>query len=233
MGRYVPSAVAIYNQALAHIGVTQRVSAADERTEEARTCSLFYDEAVDRVVRAFAWPCATVTATLELVAGPNPPPTMEWTYSYRYPNDCLKIRRILNQISRVETRQTRAPYRIVQDSQGLLIYTDYEPVAATDTTPALPQIEYTMVMDDPSRWTSDFSHALSLMLAALIAPSLTAGDKFKLGARAFQLYKMAIADAEGNAADEEQADLLPESEFIRARDGGYGLYGDRRPNDGR
>jgi len=64
----------------------------------------------------------------------------------------------------------------------------------------------------------DFAEAVSLLLAAYLAPTLTGGDPQKLGGRALQLYEWAIARAKANARNEQQDDMLiPESEFIRSR----------------
>lgn len=64
----------------------------------------------------------------------------------------------------------------------------------------------------------DFAEAVSLLLAAYIAPTLTAGDPQKLGVRAYQLYEFRLRAAQANAQNEQQVDMLvPESEFIRAR----------------
>jgi len=138
--------------------------------------------------------------------------------SYRYPVDCLKVRRIINpHTPRIETQESKIRYAITRDDDGLLIMTDFESIAATDSTPAMPQIEYTSVVDDTGLYPSDFAQACALLLASYIAPSLTAGDRFKLGARAMQMYEWARMRAQNNSMNEQQPDQLPEAQWIDAR----------------
>lgn len=240
MPQAVNSQVSICNMALGHLAVGKQIAALTDATQEARLCSLFYDTAKDEVLRAFAWPFATLTVSLAMV---QQQPTFEWAWSYRLPSDCLAARRILNGSvnvtpfpsifadplpypafsSRIMTAQTRIPYRIMADSAGGLLYTDCPPVAAIPATPnslaqpALPQLEYTAEQDTPAFYAADFCQALAYRMASYIAPALTGGDPFKLGQQALQMYQWAITTAQANAGNEEQPDQLPESEATRAR----------------
>ncbi|TXH59160.1 MAG: hypothetical protein E6Q97_00415 [Desulfurellales bacterium] len=194
----------IANLALGHIGIGRVLTDLEtDTTENGETCRLFFDNELENTLRDFKWPFATKIATLGLV---EETPTTEWAYSYRYPSDCLEVRRVLSG-SRNDSRQSRVPYIITRDSTGLLIYTD-----AADA-----EIEYTMTETDATRYPPDFIKALSLRLAAYIAPRLTAGDPFKLGERAMRLYAYELSKAQSNAANEEQPDEPPESEFTRGR----------------
>jgi len=198
------SSTEICNLALSHIGVGKEIANLEtEKSEEAAACRRFYDTARDEVLRDFTWPFATVMATLGLI---EEDPNDEWSYSYRYPSDCLMFRRILSG-QRTDTRDTRVPYKIAQDSSGTLIFTDQENA----------ECEYTIREDDPLRYPPDFVLAFSFLLASYIAPRLTGGDPFKLGQRALQLYALQISKAQANAKNEEQPDIEPDSEFTRAR----------------
>ena len=106
---------AICNLALSHLGVAKTITAlATGATPESIACNQFYDQALEEVLRATAWPFATAFATLELV---KVAPTVEWDYSYRLPADCRFVRRIVQpDSSRNETRQSRAPFRLVRDT---------------------------------------------------------------------------------------------------------------------
>lgn len=217
MGKAVQDPVGICNLALSHLAIAKEIQdLVAEKSAEALACRRFYYQSRDEVLADFPWPFATAFANPALVAGPTPPATMEWAYSYRVPDDCLRVRRILSG-DRNDTRDTRVPYRLTQDSSGLLILTDVVPYAATATTVAQPQIEYTVLVEDPSRFSADFAQALSYLLAWYLAPRLTAGDKFNLGKQARQAYEWAIGRARDNAVNAEQPDPLPESEFISAR----------------
>lgn len=199
------SKVGIVNIALSHLSIGKTVAVLEtEKSEEAVTARLFYDLALEATLREFPWPFTTRIIALALV---EEEPNDEWAFSYRYPADCLKIRRILSGM-RNDTRQSRTPYRILSDEQGSLVYTDYENV----------QIEYTVRDISPQFYPPDFVMAFSLYMAHLMAPRLTGGDQFKLGARALGLYDLEISRAVKNAFNEQQIEEPPESEFIRDRE---------------
>ena len=200
----VTSTTEICNMALSHLGHGKEINNVDtETSSEASACRRFYEIARLTTLRDFPWPFATKIEELSLV---EEDPNAEWGFSYRYPPDCLKFRRILSG-TRNDTRQTRVPFKIAQDDTGILIFSD------TDEADA----EFTKDMNDPTVYPSDFVLALSFKLASLIAPRLTAGDPAKLGDRTLQLYMHAIGQARVTAANEEQHEEDPESEFIRAR----------------
>lgn len=217
----IVSPVKISNFALAHLGTGQQIQSLDDRTAEARVCSLFYEQVRDEVLNGFPWPFATRYASLALVAGSATVPyNTDYQYAYAYPSDATTIRRIYNGISRIETHESRVPYTRSQTADGApLILTDFPPQDATTVLPALPYCEYTQEVTDPARFSPAFSQACAFLLAFYIAPQLTAGDRFGLGKRAYAMYIDLLEQAQMNAVDELQADQLPPSEFILARDG--------------
>ena len=195
----------ICNLAISHLGIGKEIANLEtERSNEAAACRRFFETARDVTLRDFNWPFATKINELGLVeADPND----EWSFSYRYPTDCLKLRRILSGI-RNDTRQSRVPYRVARDAAGLLIF--------TDTADA--QVEYTIQEQTVSSFPPDFVMAFSFLLASYVAPRLTAGDPFKMGTRAIELYQVEISKAMAAAINEEQDEEYPDSEFIRVRD---------------
>jgi hypothetical protein len=196
----------IANLALSHLGVGKEISdLTTERSQEALVCKRFYEIAREATLRDFPWPFATRFVSATLI---EEDPTDEWGYSYRYPANCLRIRRILSGI-RNDNRQSRAPYKLAQDDNGKLFYCDIDEA----------EIEYTVNEDNEDMYDSDFIMAFSLRLAAYIAPRITGGDPFKLGERAMQLYLFELNSAKNNALNEEQVEQDVESEYIRARDG--------------
>lgn len=196
----------ILNMALGHIAVSKRVANFDtEDSEEAKMGRLFFDNARDNTLRDIPWPFTTVIEALALI---EEEPNTEWGYAYQYPSTCLRIRRVLSGI-RNDTRQTRIPYRISKGTSGKIIWVD-----SVDA-----QIEYTVREPDPQMYSSNLTMALSLYLAHLIAPSLTAGDRNKLGARALELFAWEITRAEANDLNEQQDEEEVNSEFIRSREG--------------
>lgn len=195
----------ICNTALSHLGLGKEIAALEtERSAEASACRRFYDLIRDTTLRDAPWPFATRFADLALVAED---PVDEWSYSYRVPANCLSFRKVLSGLE-VDTRDTRVKYRIVSDDAGSLIYTNEENA----------RCEYTILIEDPIRYPADFTLALSLRLAAAIAPRITAGDPFKMGERAMRLYQFEISKAQAQAANEEQPAIEPDSEFVRGRE---------------
>lgn len=193
------SKVTICNMAIAALGVGDLIVNVDtERSAEARACKLFYPEVVKEVLRDAPWTFATKTVDLSLI---EENPTDEWAYSYTYPVDCVMARRIPSGL-RTDTRKTRVPFRIQEGDASSIIYTDL-PSA---------QLEYTRLVDDPSRFPSDMAAAVAYLLGVRIAPMVTGGDAFGIIQKVQALYDRQILKAKSNAANEEQPDVEGESE---------------------
>ena len=106
--------------ALSHLGTGKEIAVITESSEEANVCDRFYETARDSVIEDYPWPFARTFATLALI---SEDPTDEWSYSYRYPVDCLRFSRIQSGNS-VDTRQSRVSYIIGSDTSGRIIYTN-------------------------------------------------------------------------------------------------------------
>ena len=133
-------------------------------------------------------------------------PSDEWLYSYRYPSDCISLRRIVS-TARRDTLQTRLPFKILKDSVSKIIYTDQENA----------QVEYTEMVTDPKFFSPEFVIALSFKLAHYIAPRLTKGDPFKLKNDMLVQYQLEIGRAKSKNMNEEIQDRPPESQAITIR----------------
>lgn len=194
----------IANMAVSHIGASIDIANLQtEKSEAAAACRRFYQPALKEALRDFPWPFATKIDALALI---EEDPNDEWAYSYRYPSDCMFFRRVLSGV-RNDTRQTRSPHKIAQDDQGWVLYSDREDA----------QGEYTVYVNDPSRYPPDFIMAFSLLLASYIAPRIAGGDPFKMGERALRIYAYSIGKARSNSVNEQQDEEPPQSEFINAR----------------
>lgn len=196
------SQIQIYNIALSHVGVAHLVAAPDEDSAEAEACTTYYDTMRQALLRVRPWPFCTRFPVLALVEAD---PTTEWSYSYRYPDSCLLVRRLINPAGRLEPQ--RVPYILGSDSEGTLIYTDLVDA----------QAEITYDVTDTTRFDAQFVMAMSWGLAAHIAPRVTGGDPHKLGEKATKQFSSWLASAIAVAANEVQRDPNPESEFIRVR----------------
>lgn len=194
----------IVNMAISHLGIGKEVADFDaEKSQEAACARRFYDTALDTILSDADWSFATKIQALALI---ETEPNTEWAFSYRYPSDCVSFRRVLSGI-RNDTQDTVARYKLAQDSAGRIIYADEEDA----------QAEYGIRADNPAFYPSDFALAFSYLMAGLMAPRLTAGDPFKLGARAWQMYGTLVSMAKARSANEQRPDESPDAESIRAR----------------
>lgn len=196
----------IANMALSHLGESKLIASLTEGTAEARACNSFYETARDKVLEDFNWPFARTFVTLGLVEEDPTGIDDEWSFSYRYPSDCLKAIRVVSGI-KPEDKNTEIKFIVGQDSSGLLIYTDEEDA----------RLEYTKRFTDTQFFPTTFRLALSYYLAQLIAARITAGDPFGLGKKAENEYIVQIQKAQANAFNEQRKPNDPDSEFITAR----------------
>lgn len=197
------SKTTIYNLAISHLGTGKTVQDYTEPSAEAVICTRFYDITLEEVLRDFHWPFARRVAALSLI---EEDPTDEWGYSYGYPSDCAKFRRILSGV-RNDTRQSKVPFVITHGSTQRAIFCDVEDAVG----------EWTKKVTDVGRFPADFMMALSLRLAYYVSPALTKGDPFKLGEKALLKYNMEIQAAQANSLGEEQDEEEPDSLFVRER----------------
>ena len=190
--------------ALGHLGISLEINLlSTERSAEASACRRYFNIARNIILRDFPYSFSRKFATLSLVESD---PNSEWSYSYRYPSDCIYFKKILSGV-RNDVHSTRVPYIIASDSTGKLIYTDSSPA----------ECEYTRLITDIKLYPDDVLVAFSLLLASLIAPRVTSGDGVKLGDRSYQLYMNMKTQSNNDSRNEEQEEEEPESEFIRAR----------------
>lgn len=192
----------ICNMALGHVGHTQFIDDLDsEQSNETAVCNMYYEQARDFVLEAFPWSEAKAYFTLGLV---EEDPNDDWDYSYRYPSDCLFVRRIVSALGKSDPNPP--PYEIGSDDTGKLIYTDQEDAI----------IEYTKTLTDVAQFRPTLVMAISWYLAALICPGLAKDPK--QADRAMRMYVLTLSQAQARALNEQQQTPEPESEFIRARE---------------
>lgn len=132
----------------------------------------------------------------------------DWLYAYRWPTDCLFVRRVVPPGSVGSGRLFNAdppPHRIGRDVNGLLIYTNV-PEAV---------IEYTMI-DCDHLWADDlFIDALTWKLAAYAAPSLSQIKDMAI--TAMRMYERCFDDAAIVSSREQQQEKPGEAEWISGR----------------
>lgn len=198
------SEVEIYNIALGNIGAQQVVASTTESSNEARACKRFYEFARNEALRALPWPFATRHITLALV---EESPNTQWAYSYRYPSDCEKIRRVIPSDITVDTNY-RDAWVVASDDAGKLIFSNQ----------INAQVEYTHRISDPTLFDSLFIDALGWLLATKIAPSLSGNQATAIINRADAKYITARNQAEAEALNEGGVDTSPYCETVAGRE---------------
>jgi hypothetical protein len=195
----------ICNMALSHLGIAEEIANLETDTgEEAIACRQFYETARDVTLKAFTWPFATRIVALGLI---EEDPTPDWYYSYRYPSSALYLWKMASDTETLDP-QVKIPYKVIGDDSGRIILTNLEDAS----------VEYVSRVENPILYTPDFVEAMSYRLAAYIAPRLTAGDPFKLGEKALQMYVGTVREAKAQNANEEVRDSDSyESSFLRER----------------
>jgi len=192
------------NMALSNLGTAKEIADLDtDKSEEANACRRYFDFALKSTLSDLYWTFATRYATLNLITSN---PNDEWSYSYRYPSDCLDFRRILSG-ERNDTQSTRIPYKIGSDDVGLIIYTDKENA----------ECEYTANISNTALFPNEFDLAFSFRLSTYIAPRVTDGDPFKLRDDMQAQYVVELGNAKKKNMNEEVSDPKPQADSVRAR----------------
>ncbi len=194
--------VDIYNMAIGHLGVQQRISSISEKSAIAAACRTFYPSARDTILRKAKFAFSRKFKALGLV---EDDPTSEWAFSYRYPNDALLVRRIFSG-ERNDTEDSKVPYLIGQDDSGLLLYCNLNEV----------EIEFTSKCENTAVFQPDVALGISYLLASLIGPAV-ASDDSKMADRAFKLYEYFINGAIVADKAEDKPDASPVDSFTRSR----------------
>lgn len=195
----------IANLALLHMGVSKRISNLEtEQTIDAETLRQAFADERDYCLEDFPWPFATAYATLGLVSDPDEAYNDDWFYAYRYPSNCLKVRRVVSGLGREETNPPA--FRIGRDTTGKLIFTN-------EVSPVV--VEFTWAITDPQEFSTMFNSMLSWKLASSCGPALSKLENIE--ARAMQMYELEKLKAQSRALNEGQDPDPPEAEWIRDR----------------
>lgn len=204
------SEVDLCNLALFRIGVTTTITSLTERSKEAIVCNGVYENVRDKVLEAAPWPFARKFADLQLT-GSAPD---RWAYRYQYPTDCLAVRSVLppvpsglsQNLYRQWMQQYQVPYELVEGADGnLTICTDREEA----------NIEYTVRVTNPVRFSAKLTSTLAWAIAAEIAIPLAKGIDYAKNAAA--MYEKELFETLAKMLNEERADEDPFSEFERVR----------------
>jgi hypothetical protein len=199
----MPTKVEIWNMAMLHLGQSLPIASETEKSVAARACARLYPTSVETVLTEGLWPFNMATVALGLI---EERPNSEWGYAYVVPSDCLNPIRILSGLRR-DTPDSRIEFKTAMKDGTLILYTDKEDA----------ELEYGFRVTNESSFTAPFALAVSYHLAAVLAPSITAGDPLRLGARALAMYDAAMGRAQVVADAGHQAGPAADSEWDRAR----------------
>jgi len=210
----VSSKTEICNIALSHIGVDKEIANIDtEKSEEARACRRFFDITRKQFLRETHWNFASEFKPLALVTEDT---DIGFAYAYRYPADCMDVRKIgypgeydidclYDPIDAIV--MPKSNYKVGRDVHGKLIYTNIDSAF----------IYYTMDQEDTSVFSSNAIMAMSYRLASLIVSRLSGGDFFKMRQELMQLYIMELSNARRDNNLEDSSPRRHESELVRVR----------------
>lgn len=194
----------IANLALRHLGQGVEISdLSTDPTAAGRALRKFYADARDELLREADWSFARKYAPFVLIAQDPPEASPEWGYSYQVPPDALRVLKIRSGL-RPGLAEPPIPFEVVE---GGKLYTTIEDAKAI----------YTARVTNPASYPADFTLALSLRLAAYIAPSVTAGDPFFLQRRSLELFQLSIQKAKLASLRERDLGPPPESPFVSER----------------
>lgn len=197
------SVIEICNRALSNIGNSRSINSLNEASKEASQCSLHFDACRDAALADFDWNFAT--KRVALADTNNPPP--DWSFSYQYPPDCLRITEIMVPGIRNPTAAMRINYEVGADADGTgkLIYTDQSQA----------WLKFIARVTDVNMFDAIFMEALSWRLAAAINMPLTGSAD--LGNNALTMYRSVILSAGSHSQNESQEPQPPMDEFTTAR----------------
>jgi hypothetical protein len=182
------SAVDICNLALSHIGDTADVSSISppEGSAQADHCAKFYPIARDSLLSMHCWSFATKRALLVQVENPY----SQWNYAYSLPSDLMSIISILPSDATSDYSMAFSPADNIlwniNSSPGNAV-TGYTPQAyaleidsvgndVLYTNQADAMIKYTKYTTDTSKFSPNFTVALSHLLASYLAGPVIKGD---------------------------------------------------------
>jgi hypothetical protein len=233
------SEMSIVNGALSRAGSSQTISSFLDGSNEANQAAIWYPQDRDAILNEWNWQWAEVYAGLAEVAGPET--TMQranavWTRSYRYPSDCLKMRRIVRTpwplpplfpppttgITTLNYAYDQAfrravgdavpiSYGLSNDQYGRLITADaYGPNGITAV--------YGQAVSDPTQFSADFVDMLMWRLGADLAMALGRDMKKREFCLAeFDKRKGSVRAADVNQTQSDIPRVTWQSETVRAR----------------
>jgi len=211
------SEITVCNLALSHIRGGS-INALTEASIQAQQCKLLYPILRDMVLESVPWQFATKIVSLAQLTNVA---IFNYAYAYQYPNDCLKIKRLIinwETVNRTDSQfygtrlpamntEAPVPYQIFNEGGVRVIATNYSDM----------RIEYTSRVTDTNLFSNQFIMALSHLLASELAiPIVGANEGRNFKSDSLKQYSMMIKAAAAGMMNEQYA-MMPDSEFITVR----------------
>jgi len=194
------SEVGICNLALSNIRAGS-INSFDEASSQAQLCRLKYPVLRDQALEDAPWQFSHRLIALALLTDE----VHGWTYVYQYPNDCLRINKLIGDV--VLPTDTKIPYEIFNIGDNKVIVSNE----------ANLRIDYRAKVADPNLFTNQFVIALSHLLGGELAIPIAGVDKGRsLRQDEFKLYNAYLSAATAGNSN-EQYSSMQESEFITVR----------------
>ncbi len=173
----------IYNLALAALFLQKRLSNADtDQSTEALSLGVVWDVAFQSALQQMDLDSTAQTKALELV---ELEPNELWKYSYKYPSDCVFLRRIVS-TEVTDDIETREDFK-VELRNGLKVILANKENAF---------VEYISEDIGLNTLTAEAGYFIALRLAKLAAPLIVGTNSKNVIANLTEAYGMALLDAQ-------------------------------------
>lgn len=202
----------IANMALSHVGAENDIESLSEVSVEAAAVELWYDYSLQQTLEAFDWSFARKRIVLTLHGDTisttaNEPLAGVWGFRYKYPNDCVVVRKIQHPNAPPDDA---IPFEIELSLKGdeKTILTNAENAVAV----------YTFFQEAVHLFSPGFVLAFSFAIATNIAFTLT--GKLSLEKVMFHKFVQFVGIAAANALNEAVRPPPRDADWIRNRTGG-------------
>jgi hypothetical protein len=229
----------ISNLALVHLGVGKQISDLDtDESSQAQSLRTVFDYWMKTVLCGYNWLFATAYVNIEPI---QVFPNQEWNFAYRYPADCLFLRRFWNG-THLDDRTNMIPFVFDNDAQGKRILSNFGPGTAVSSaisnmTPPIPVptppssffavsagditpcIEYTQDFKEIKYFPPEFIWGFSLMLAGWVAPTMPNVGMVDLREKNLNLGSIAMQAAMAHDRMEARPPFQLIGELTKSRNG--------------
>lgn len=211
------SKITLMRKALRHIGVTldSNITDPDAREPNAITCRESWDNVRDQMLRVKDWNFSKTRVELSRI---NPDPLFGYRYAWQLPADYLRVLEF-----NCVPGGTGATNFDIEGDQLLSCPVNASSVVNLLAPTAQPRahLRYIARVEDVSKWDAGFCNAFTYLLAAEIAPGLSASPNLGLQLRGFAEQMIAQAFGPNNNEGRPRA-LRGPSGYMMSRYAGIG-----------